>query len=575
MVQSAGEIVNHASLIRLRRYAGTSAYCVALVVMLATPLAAQLDAPLTFERTAVLATPSANSALWIAAADFHRDGRADLVVVNVDGTASVLLGRGGGAFEAPRVVVSTPLPVRHVIAADMNGDGRPDIVATHPMAHLVSVVLTRDGGAFSPAETYPCGTAPGGVAAADFNGDGQMDLAVINSSGLLPSLPGSTVTILPGAGGGRFRPPLTTQLRFVRPQALAAGDLNGDGRADLVVISAMPPSPVEVFMGNADGTMSPSSAPLINLFGFPSGLAIDDLNGDGNADLVVTAGPRITWWRGRGHGTFDPPAGSDFESSSFVLVDVNGDGLKDAVGANVLFNVAIVAINLGEVGFGQQQPFVVGARPSDVAAADFTGDGVVDLLTPEQGSPNVTLLRNTTPRPLVLPNSLVNGASFRSGPATVAPGEIVTIFGGSLGPRQLVTARFDRPGYLATELGTTRVFFNGIPAPLIFARIDQVSAVAPHALRPGETIWLQVAHGPMFSMPTPLRVVPANPGIFTSNASGSGPAAVTKPGWKREYAGTPGAARHDRHVLCDWTGVDESARRGWQDFDAAAARASA
>ncbi|MBY0372992.1 MAG: FG-GAP-like repeat-containing protein [Bryobacteraceae bacterium] len=493
-----------------------------LLGMAGVPLTAQL----TFERIVVPILPPGSPAIWMAAADFHRDGRADLVTVNVNGTATVLIGRGDGGFDAPRVIVSAPLPVREVFTADINGDGLPDVVATHPMAHMISVVFAREGGGFATAETYPCGTSPNSVAAGDFNGDGTMDLAVANIAGLLPSQPGTTVTILQGAGNGRFRPPYAVTVSTPRPMHLAAADVNHDGRADLFVSFANAPGALELLLGNANGTMSASPERITVPFGIPMGIGIEDVNGDGRADLVAAVPPRLWWWRGRGDGRFTEAASIDFEATTFVMADVNGDGVKDAVGANGPFSVAIVALNLGEAGFGVQQAFVVGPQPNDVAAADFTGDGVVDVITTDQGAANFSLLRNTTPRPTLSANGVVNAASFQTGPAAVAPGEIVTIFGRNLGPAQLVTARLEPPGYLATELGTTRVFFNGTPAPLIYARNDQVSAVVPYGLPVGQTIALQVAYGSMYSAAASLRAVAAHPGVFTLSASGAGAAAV-------------------------------------------------
>lgn len=476
---------------------------------------------MTFERITVPIRPPGNAAIWMAAADFNVDGRSDLAFVSVNGTVMVSFGRGDNGIDTPRTVVASFLPTHRVIAADVNGDGRPDVIATHPMSHMVSVVLSRPDGGFDPAQAHACGTSPYGSVVADFNGDGVMDIAVANLAGLLPSQPGTTVTILQGSGNGRFRQPVAIPVLNQRPNYLAAGDVNGDGRADLLVASSNTPAVPQLLLGNADGTLSPAPA-LFAPLGIPNGVAIEDMDGDGKADLLASILPRIWVWRGRGNGTFENPTSVDFEGTSFTMADVNGDGRKDLIGANAPYGVAIVVLNRGVEGLGEQLAFSVGSLPLDVAVGDFSGDGVADLITADQGTPNFTLLRNTTARPVMANNGVVNAASYRSGPVTVAPGEIITIFGRNLGPDQLVTARLRTPEYLDTTLARTRVLFNGTPAPLIYVRSDQVSAVVPYGARPGGTITLQVENGVMFSAPMSLQVMAAHPGVFTLNASGSG-----------------------------------------------------
>ena len=84
--------------------------------------------------------------------------------------------------------------------------------------------------------------------------------------------------------------------------------------------------------------------------------------------------------------------------------------------------------------------------------------------------------------------SVLNAASFLGNPQldftglVVTPGEIVTIFGNNLGPASLTTAQLDSNGRIATTLAGTRVFFDGVPAPMIYTSANQVSAVVPSAV---------------------------------------------------------------------------------------------
>jgi uncharacterized protein (TIGR03437 family) len=119
-------------------------------------------------------------------------------------------------------------------------------------------------------------------------------------------------------------------------------------------------------------------------------------------------------------------------------------------------------------------------------------------------------------------NGLVHAATFQPGP--VAPGEIVTIFGSRFGPAVPVTSESSQP--FPKVLGGTRVLFDGVPAPLIYATEGQVSAIVPYALAGKTTAQLAVEYIGAMSNTVSMAVSPASPGIFTLNMSGTGPGAI-------------------------------------------------
>jgi uncharacterized protein (TIGR03437 family) len=120
--------------------------------------------------------------------------------------------------------------------------------------------------------------------------------------------------------------------------------------------------------------------------------------------------------------------------------------------------------------------------------------------------------------------AVTNAASFQAGP--VAPGEIVTIFGGGIGPASPIAAERNAQGKLATSLGGTQVFFDGVPAPLVYVTAQQVSAIVPYEVAGQQTTQLVVVRDGQSTPPAAWQVAAAAPAFFTADSSGSGQVAA-------------------------------------------------
>ena len=393
-----------------------------------------------------------------AVGDFNKDGKLDLVTVSSDGsTISVLLGNGDGSFEPPLNLGAGALCCSDsaVVVGDFNGDGNLDIAFTafgNPMCSgfdcqdTVSIFLGNGDGTFRPRIDSPAGGFLSVfMAVGDFNGDGKLDLV----TGSIQD-PSQVVSVLLGNGDGTFQPPMTFTTGGA-PQSLAVGDFNGDGKADLVVVSFVNGAPnLSIFISKGDGTFLPpvnyatSSSPgsvviadvnsdgkpdlvvicaggISVLLGngngtfqphldyttldFPTAVVVADFNGDGKPDLAFTMDHQtVAVGFGNGDGTFQAPvtyeAGTEFFGPSGIVVgDFNGDGKPDlAVGDGSPHppqSTVSVLLNNGKGGFQAARRFAVGSTPYQVALADLNGDGKLDLvvkLNPGGLNPGVGIL---------------------------------------------------------------------------------------------------------------------------------------------------------------------------------------
>jgi uncharacterized protein (TIGR03437 family) len=123
--------------------------------------------------------------------------------------------------------------------------------------------------------------------------------------------------------------------------------------------------------------------------------------------------------------------------------------------------------------------------------------------------------------PQISEAGVTNGASFLSGP--VAPGEIVVISGSNFGPPSPVMFQLTPDGqHVITFLGSTRVLFDGVAAPMLFASANQVSAVVPFGTAGRTNTTLQLEYNGIFSNRITLPMSASAPGVFTTYSFGQG-----------------------------------------------------
>lgn len=127
-------------------------------------------------------------------------------------------------------------------------------------------------------------------------------------------------------------------------------------------------------------------------------------------------------------------------------------------------------------------------------------------------------------RPSATAAGVLNAASFQGGP--VAPGEIVTLFGSNLGPPSLASLALAPDGRVSNFIGSTRVFFDGVPAPFVYALAGQTSVIVPYSVAGRSTTQMVVEYQGRRGDPVTLNVATAAPGLFSANSSGTGQGAI-------------------------------------------------
>ncbi len=386
--------------------AAASAFSIC-IVLAATALAGSLD----FYEPDSSPEDGRRAPTSLAAADLDGDGDQDLAVASAGSEAvTVLKNNGAGNFNKTAAV---PAPVEggaKLVVADLDSDTDQDLAVAHRDAGLMTILL-NDGAAHfhQPASSpVPAGPSPWGrFAAADLDGDTDQDLAVANNWN-----PG-TVTILENDGTGDFHQAASSPepVGEVRPTAVAAADLDGDGDQDLAVpLRYAATVAILENDGTGDFAEAPTSPEPVGKE--PWEVAAADLDGDGDQDLaVVNKGSslrcrnygNVTILLNDGAGNFSTSHNEPVAVHPLSLAPADFDGDRDqdlAVAHGCPFAPAFVTIlknkDTGTGDFGQAPtgPEAAGGSVSDLAAADFNGDGEPDLAIANGGSDTVTILKN-------------------------------------------------------------------------------------------------------------------------------------------------------------------------------------
>jgi len=340
----------------------------------------------------------------IAAADLNGDGFPDVVITGGSSDVSVVLSQGARQFKAPvgySLGQNSPGP-QAVAVGDLNGDGKPDVIVANggnPFSSgpgSVSVLLNNGDGTLKPPTSTTVNQSAESIALGDFNRDGKLDVVVAaHGTPNGGSDPGAVVVLL-GKGDGTFQPPVTLTVGGLHPSAVAAADLNNDGKLDLAVLMDTgtfgQPATLAIFLGQGNGAFAAARTFSLQSTTFlaPGGVTIGDLNGDGKPDIaLISGGQQVEILFGDGAGGFQeaavlPP--TEFGPVALAMTDLDRDGKLDLVVAHCCGESDVTyLLGNGDGTFQPEEHIYSGASPTALALTHFSGTPGPDLVIVNQG----------------------------------------------------------------------------------------------------------------------------------------------------------------------------------------------
>lgn len=304
-----------------------------------------------------------------------------------------------GRFAAPQALTTVTVTANAI--GDLDGDGRNDVVLALPAdpdtgaGPKVQVFMGQPGGGFSSARSFA-------TAAGYLRNITSLVLVDVDRNGSLAIVAGNDVDVLQvlrRQPDGQYA--VSQVIDTASAYLLRVADFNGDGRADLIG-RPYNGNELQIWLQGADGRFVAGRAVALQSLGGRPGFAVGDLNGDGRLDIVVSNGSSgITFSIAyqQADGSFAPAvqvgAAVGYWREGMAIGDVNGDGRQDLILAGVSSDPGTVMLQdaKGQLLPGVEQPG--GAGASRINVADIDGDGRLDVVASGYGTPVYVMLQRS------------------------------------------------------------------------------------------------------------------------------------------------------------------------------------
>ena len=389
----------------------------------------------------------------LASSDFDGDGKVDLIVTNkAAGSISILrnISTSGNISFATKVNYTTSGTPWGICVFDLDGDGKQDIAAANYNSNTVGIFRnTSSSGSVSVSSEidYATGTSPNFVTVSDFDGDGKPDLVVSNSYSATVSVYLNTST----PGNISF----AAKIDFAvggHPNVITIADIDGDGKPDIISANQTSNS-ISVLRNTSSGIGSINFATQVSFTsgGTPYPIAVGDIDGDGKLDIVTGNANAATvsiFTNSSTSGNISFASHTDFSTGTstvpiaIALTDLDGDGKLDiSVAGASPTNVVSLLRNLstsGNVNFYATVNYATGLAPYSVAIGDIDGDGKPDIAVANANSSSVSVLRNQIGEPVITSftptaqstgqSVIISGANFTGTTSVTFGGVAATSF---------------------------------------------------------------------------------------------------------------------------------------------------
>ncbi len=316
---------------------------------------------------------------------------------------------------ATKVDFATGTSPFSVAIGDLNGDSKPDLVtannANGPDISILRNISTSSSISFATKVEFPIASNSTSVALGDLDGDGKLDIISANPSN-------NSVSVLRNtSSGGTIN--FATKVDFSGNSDcvnVTIGDINGDGKPDLVIVNKTGSSSISVLRNTSSvGIISFATKVDFATGANPQAAAIGDFDGDGKPDIAVAndgSGTVSVLRNTSSTSTISFATKVDFTTDvnpfSVAIGDIDGDGKLDLAVANYGFasggnNVSVLrnTSSIGTINFATRINYTTGTNPTSVSLGDINGDGKPDLAVTNRGLNTVSILHNKSDSGLI------------------------------------------------------------------------------------------------------------------------------------------------------------------------------